>query len=289
MKIDASLTQPHGHDTDRYDAPSMFELAGELERRGYDGVLMPEAAHDPFVALAIAAAATSRVQIGTSIAVALARNPMTLAYVANDLQLLSRGRFVLGLGSQVQQHIERRFSEDWTKPVARMKEMIVSLRAIWASWNDGSRLNVRGEFWSHTLMSPFFSPGTNPYGPPPIHLAGVSERMTELAGQLCEGFCAHSFTSPEYLHTVTWPALRRGRATTSDELPDPEVTLPLLLVTGATDEEFRDTRGRPSRRRSASTRRPPPIAPCSPCTDGKRYTTRRAASYARGGGVSFPT
>ncbi len=150
--------------------------------------------------------------LGTGIAVAFARNPMTLAMVANDLQTLSKGRFMLGLGSQIKPHIEKRFSMPWSHPAPRMRELIMAIRAIWASWADGSRLAFRGEFYRHTLMTPMFDPGPNPYGNPRIFVAAVGERMTEVAGEVADGLLAHAFTTERYLREVTVPALERGLA-----------------------------------------------------------------------------
>ena len=140
--------------------------ARELEELGYDGVLTAETSHDPFLPLVVAAEHTERVELGTGIAVAFARNPMTLANIGHDLQTYSKGRFRLGLGSQIKPHIEKRFSMPWSHPAARMRELILAMRAIWARWNDGEKLDFRGEFYRHTLMTPFFNPGPNPYGDP---------------------------------------------------------------------------------------------------------------------------
>ncbi len=130
-------------------------------------------------------------ELGTGIAVAFARNPMNLAQIAWDLQAASGGRFILGLGSQIKPHITKRFSMPWSQPAARMREMILAIRAIWAAWNDGSKLDFQGDFYTHTLMTPFFDPGPNPHGDAKIFLAGVGERMTEVAGEVCDGFLCH--------------------------------------------------------------------------------------------------
>src|SRR5207253_1004803 len=153
--------------------------ARELEEIGYDGLLTAETAHDPFLPLVIAAQHTERIELGTGITVAFARTPMVLAYTANDLQEMSGGRFILGLGSQIKPHIEKRFSMPWSHPAARMREFVAALRAIWASWQDGETLDFQGEFYTHTLMTPFFSPSPHEWGPPPVYLAGVGKLMTE--------------------------------------------------------------------------------------------------------------
>jgi len=154
--------------------------AAEAERAGYAAIWTSEVRHDPFIAVALAAIATERVELGTSIAVAFARNPMTTAVQANDLQQLSQGRLLLGLGSQIRAHITRRFSMPWSHPAARMREYILALRAIWACWHDGAKLDFRGDFYSHTLMTPFFNPGPNPYGAPRV-LLGRTVRRTARA------------------------------------------------------------------------------------------------------------
>jgi probable F420-dependent oxidoreductase len=181
------------------------------EQAGYDGVIAPETQHDPFVALALAARATQRVTLTTGIAVAFARNPMTTAMAANDIQLISQGRLILGLGSQVKAHIERRFSMPWSQPAARMREYVEAVRAIWHAWHTGERLKFQGEFYTHTLMSPFFDPGPNPHGTPPIWIAAVGEGMAETAGRVADGVIGHGFTTRRYLTEVSLPAVRRGQ------------------------------------------------------------------------------
>jgi probable F420-dependent oxidoreductase len=216
-------------------------IAGEaarLEEADYDGVWTAETAHDPFLPLLMAAQATSRVELGTSIAVAFARSPMTMAVIANDLQAMSRGRLVLGLGSQIRAHIERRFSMPWSQPAARMREFVLAMRAIWSCWNDRSQLDFRGDFYTHTLMTPFFDPGPNPFGAPKVYLAGVGTRMTEVAGEVCDGFICHAFSTERYLREVTVPALEEARAKVGKTVADFEITGPGFVVTGTTDEEF---------------------------------------------------
>ena len=177
-------------------------------------------------------------ELGTGIAVAFARNPMTLAQVAWDLQAASEGRFILGLGSQIKPHITKRFSMPWSHPAARMREMILAIRAIWTAWNDGSKLDFQGDFYTHTLMTPFFDPGPNPHGNAKIFLAGVGELMTQVAGEVCDGFLCHGFTTERYLREVTLPALERGAAKAGRTLADIEISGPAFVVTGATEEEM---------------------------------------------------
>ena len=195
------------------------EAAAEAERDGYAGAWTSEITHDPFVALGLAAVATDTIELGTAIVVAFARNPMSLAMQANDVQLLSRGRLLLGLGSQIRPHITRRFSMPWSQPAMRMREFILALRAIWNCWNDGTKLEFRGEFYKHTLMTPFFNPGPNPHGAPRVLLAGVGEAMTAVAGE------------------VTMPALdRHGRLERLEVVGSP------FVVTGRTEEELEAAR-----------------------------------------------
>jgi probable F420-dependent oxidoreductase len=222
-------------------APSLSDIAvhaKELEDLGYDGLITAETGHDPFLPAAVAAEHTERIEIGTGIAVAFARSPMTLAYTANDLQLFSGGRFILGIGSQIKPHIEKRFSMPWSHPAARMREFILAMRAIWASWNEGATLDFRGDFYTHTLMTPFFSPGPNPHGAPKVHLAAVGELMTEVAGETADGIIIHGFTTERYVKEVTMPAVERGLAKAGRSRRDFEVSGPLFVVTGTTEDEL---------------------------------------------------
>ena len=208
-----------------------------LEERGYAGVWASEVAHDPFLLLHAAALATERVQVGTGIAVAFARSPMTLAQTAYDLQRYSRGRFVLGLGTQVRAHVERRFCMPWSAPAARMREYVGALRAIWTAWEEGTPLRFRGEHYQHTLMTPMFTPPRHEWGPPPVHLAAVGPLMTRLAGELCDGLLAHGFTTERYLRERTLPALHEGLAAAGRSRADVEVSLPGFVVSGRDDAE----------------------------------------------------
>jgi probable F420-dependent oxidoreductase len=221
-----------------FDPSGVIESARMAERVGYDGIWSAETNHDPFLPLMLAAEHTERIQLGTGIAVAFARNPMNLAMVANDLQIASRGRFMLGLGSQIKPHIEKRFSMPWSHPAPRMRELILAIRAIWASWEESSRLAFRGEFYRHTLMTPMFDPGPNPFGNPRVFLAAVGPRMTEVAGEVADGMLAHAFTTERYLREVTAPALERGLATRSRSCSDFEISYPGLVVTGEDDAGF---------------------------------------------------
>jgi len=212
--------------------------AREAEAAGYDGIWSAETSHDPFYPLLLAAEHTQHVELGTGIAVAFARNPMNLANLAYDLQAFSEGRFILGLGSQIKPHITKRFSMEWSHPAARMREMILAIRAIWDCWNNNTKLDFRGDFYTHTLMTPFFNPGPNAYGNAKIFLAGVGERMTEVAGETCDGFLCHGFTTERYLREVTIPALERGLDRAGRTLADIEISGPAFVVTGTTEEEM---------------------------------------------------
>jgi len=214
------------------------ELAAAQEAQGYDGLWTAETAHDPFFPLLLASQQTERVELGTGIAVAFARNPMNLAQIGWDLQAASQGRFILGLGSQIKPHITKRFSMPWSHPAARMREMILAIRAIWASWNDGTKLDFQGDFYTHTLMTPFFNPGPNPHGNAKIFLAGVGELMTEVAGEVCDGFLCHGFTTERYLREVTLPALARGAAKAGRQVSDIEISGPAFVVTGTNEQEM---------------------------------------------------
>ena len=193
---------------------------------------------------------------------AFARNPMLLAQTGWDLQAASGGRFILGLGSQIEPHITRRFSMPWSAPAARMREMIEAIRAIWASWQDGTKLDFRGDFYTHTLMTPFFSPGPNPHGTAKVFLAGVGERMTEVAGEVADGFLCHAFTTDRYLREVTLPGAGAGAKAAGRSLADIEVSGPGLRR----DRDHRGEDGRLGGRRPASrspsTARRRRTAPC---------------------------
>jgi probable F420-dependent oxidoreductase len=224
--------------------------AAEAEGAGLDGVWAAETVNDPFLSLALAAEHTERVSLGTAVAIAFARNPMSLAYTANQLQEYSGGRLILGLGSQVRAHIERRFSATWSHPAARMREFVLALRAIWASWNDGTRLDFHGEFYTHTLMTPLFAPKPNPFGPPRVFLAAVGPHMTEVAGEVADGVITHGMSSPRYLREVALPALERGLEKSGRTRADVEVTCPGFIAVVEDDERM--ARARASMRRQLS-------------------------------------
>jgi probable F420-dependent oxidoreductase len=188
--------------------------------------------------MAVAAEHTEHLELGTGIAVAFARNPMNLANVADDLHRFSGGRFILGLGSQIKPHITKRFSMEWSHPAARMRELVQAMHAIWDTWQDGTKLDFRGDFYTHTLMTPFFDPGPNPHGRPKVFLAAVGELMTEVVGEVCDGLLCHGFTTEAYLREVTLPALERGAAKAGRSLEDLEISGPAFVVTGTNEEEM---------------------------------------------------
>jgi len=211
--------------------------ARQAEALGADGVILTETKHDSFVALTLAAEATERVALFSAITVAFSRNPMTVAVAANDVQELSGGRLILGLGSQVQPHIEKRFSMPWSRPAARMREFVAAVKEIWGSFESGERPRFHGEFYTHTLMNPVFDPGPNPYGNPAVWLAAVGERMTEVTGEVADGLVAHPFTTRAYVEQVTLPALRRGAETAGR--PVPGIAFPVFVAVGRDEAEIR--------------------------------------------------
>jgi probable F420-dependent oxidoreductase len=228
VKLDARMTVPLA------DAGS---AARDYEAGGYAAVWVAETKNDPLLPLVAAAQQTSTIQVGTSVAVAFARSPMTVAVAANDLHQLSHGRLVLGLGTQVRAHIERRFSMPWSAPAARMREYITALHAIWDAWNNETRLDFQGRFYRHDLMTPFFQPEPNPYGSPRVMLAGVGPKLTEVAGSVADGFVCHAFTTARYLREVTLPLLTKARAEVGKDMAGFDVCGPSFVVTGSTDEE----------------------------------------------------
>jgi probable F420-dependent oxidoreductase len=237
MKVDTGLPM-------RPDIDAIATYAAAQEAAGFSGVWSSETSHEPFLALVAAAQASTTVELGTSIAVAFARNPMNLANIGWDLQAMSRGRFILGLGSQVKPHITKRFSMEWSSPAARMREMVLALHAIWDTWLTGAPLRFDGEFYTHTLMTPYFVPDADDiaeWGPPRIHLAGVGERMTAVAGEVADGFLCHGFSTERYVREVTIPALTKARAAAGKTMEGFEIHGPMFLVTGAGEEEI--TRG----------------------------------------------
>jgi probable F420-dependent oxidoreductase len=229
MHVDALLGRDFAHTASE---------ARELEAQGFGVAWCGETAHDAFVQLALAAGATERIRLGTGVAIAFARNPLSLATLGNDLQTVTRGRFRLGLGSQVRPHIERRYSMPWSHPAARMRETVLAIRHIWNAWEAGTPLHFEGEFFSHTLMTPVFDPGPNRFGNPEVFVAAVGMLMTRVAGEVGDGLLLHSFMTDRYLRSVTLPAYESGLALGGRARGDVSISYPAFVVTGRTDEEL---------------------------------------------------
>lgn len=216
-------------------------IAGQVAaagRIGFDGLWTTEMDHDPFLPLALAADRSPSLTLGTGVAVAFARNPMTVAVQALDLHTFTEGRFVLGLGSQIKAHVERRFDMPWSAPAARMREFVLALHAIWDAWQDGTRLDFKGDYYRHTLMTPMFSPPPSTFGAPPVMLAAVGPLMTQVAAEVADGIIVHGFTTERYLREVTLPAIEQGVASSGRERKAFSVVYPGLVATGSTEEEL---------------------------------------------------
>ena len=216
--------------------------AAEFEEIGLDAAWTFETAHDPFLPLALAAERTDHIELGTAIAVAFARAPMTCAVTAWDLQAMSGGRLILGLGTQIRPHITKRYSQPWSKPAERMKEFIQALHAIWDTFQTGEPMQFRGEFYTHTLMTPIFNPGPLDVDRPKVYVAGVGPRMVEVVGQVADGFFVHPFHSGEFMATETLPALAKGAESAGRTLDDVTVAAMNIVAMGRTDEEIADAR-----------------------------------------------
>jgi probable F420-dependent oxidoreductase len=229
MKVDAGLPM---------QLERVPEAARKLEALGYDGVHTAETNHDPFFPLLLAAEHTARLEIITSIAVALARSPMVLANIGHDLNAYSKGRLTIGLGSQIKPHITKRFSMPWGAPAAQMRELILAMRAIWANWYEKKPLQFVGKYYTHTLMTPAFTPENTEYGAPKVILAAVGPRMTEVAGEVADGMIIHPFSTLQFIKSVTLPAIERGLAKAGKTRKQFEITYSNFVVTGATEEEF---------------------------------------------------
>jgi probable F420-dependent oxidoreductase len=214
------------------------EAAADLEQQGYDGGWTAETSHDPFLPLLLAAEHTSRLELGTNIAVAFARNPMIVANVGWDLQAYSKGRFILGLGTQIQPHIEKRFSMPWSHPARRMREFVSALHAIWSAWKDGTQLRFEGDFYTHKIMTPMFTPEPHPYPAPKVFIAAVGEVMTEMCGEVADGHLGHPMVSKRYLDEVTMPALLTGIQRSGRDRDDFEVACEVMVATGENEAQL---------------------------------------------------
>jgi probable F420-dependent oxidoreductase len=238
MKLDASLGTEGNH------LRGARDTARAAEALGFSGLWTSETRHDGFLPLALVADATERIEFGTSIAVAFSRSPMEVAQTAWDLQDLSEGRFILGLGTQVRAHVVRRFSMPWGRPAARLREYIGALREIWESFQTGAPLNFEGEFYSHTLLTPFFDPGPIEYPDVPVYIAGVNTRLAALAGELCDGFHVHPFHSPEYVRRTVEPAIAGGAQSAGREPGEVELATSVFVVSGESGREIEEQRQR---------------------------------------------
>ncbi|HZW85132.1 MAG TPA: TIGR03617 family F420-dependent LLM class oxidoreductase [Nitrososphaerales archaeon] len=230
MKIDAEVG---------VESPAeVAELARKAEGFGFDCLWVNETRHDPFVLLALAAGATERIAIGSSIALAFTRSPTTTAYAAWDLQSLSGGRLMLGLGSQVKGHIERRFGMKWEPPVAKMRETIMALRAVWDSWQTGSRLEFHGRFYNLDLMTPFFSPGPIAHPEIPVLVAGVNVDMSRMAGRTADGLHVHPLHTVRYLREALEPAVKEGLTRAKKKREDFTVAASVFAAVGDDRKEI---------------------------------------------------
>jgi probable F420-dependent oxidoreductase len=236
VKLDAGLGTEGQH------LKGMDKTARAAEDLGFAGLWTSETKHDAFLPLAIAANASHQIELGTSVAIAFSRSPMEMAQTSWDLQDLSAGRFVLGLGTQVKAHITRRFSMPWDRPAARLREYILALRAIWESFQTEVPLQFEGEFYRHTLMTPFFNPGPIEHPEIPLYIAGVNTRLAELAGELCEGFHVHPFHSPEYVRRTVIPAIAEGARQANRDLDQVTLATSAFVITGENRESATEQR-----------------------------------------------
>ena len=229
MKLDIGLLT--------HDLKGIGEYARKAESLGFDCLWSSETQHDPFLPLAVAAANTAKIKLGTYIAVAFPRSPMITAYIAWDLQAASDGRFILGLGTQVKGHNERRFSVKWESPGPKLREIILALRAIWDCWQNKTKLDFHGQFYAFTLMNPLFQPDPIAHPRIPIFIAGVNPYMCRLVGKLCEGLHVHPFNSPKYLRDLALPALEEGLRKSGRTRSDVELFASAFAAVGDTEKE----------------------------------------------------
>jgi probable F420-dependent oxidoreductase len=222
--------------------PSPPEGATEAARHaaeiGYDGFFTAETQYDPFLPLALASQAAPELAMGTAITVAFPRSPMVMAMTAWDLARMSQGRFMLGLGTQIRPHIIRRFSTVWDRPGPRLREYILSLRAIWDTWQNATPLSFDGEYYQFSLMTPFFNPGPISHPEIPVYIAGVGPHLSRLAGELCQGFHVHPFHTVRYLDEVVLPGITTGAEASGRALEDVARATSVFVMTGSTDSEI---------------------------------------------------
>ena len=220
-----------------YDLQSVADFASHAEASGYDCLWTSETQHDPFLPLAVAAAATSKIKLGTSIAVAFPRSPMITAYTAWDLQKASAGRFILGLGSQVRAHNQRRFSVKFESPGPKLREVVLAVRAIWDCWQNGTPLRFEGQFYAFDLMTPFFNPGPIAHPKIPVFVAGVNRYVCRMAGEVCDGLHVHPFHTTKYLRDYVHPAVNEGLQASSRSRADFQYATSVFVITGDTEGE----------------------------------------------------
>lgn len=214
-------------------------IAQAAEALGFNTLWSTETIHDPFLPGPLVLEHTRRLEFGTAVAIAFARSPTTLAYTAWDLAQASHGRFILGLGTQVKAHIERRFGMPWPESVVgKLREQIAAVRAFWNTWQNNQPLNFRGEHYKLTLMSPFFNPGPIQYPDIPIYIAGVNTGLARLAGEVAQGFHAHPFHTPRYLRELILPAIQQGLAKASRARTDIKVSTSAFMITSPEEEGF---------------------------------------------------
>ena len=230
MKLDTMLSA-----RDLREVPKAAKAA---EDAGFDAIWSMEAGNDGFLPLALAAEHTRRIKMGPAVAIAFPRSPMAIAYTSYDLARLSEGRFVLGLGTQVKGHIERRYGMRWEPPVPKLREYLESLAAIFKCWNEGgSKLSYKGKYYNFSLMTPFFAPRPHKFRIP-VYIAGVNEHICRLAGELCDGLHAHPFNSPKYLREFVMPHLEEGFKKSGRSRKDFTVFTTAFVVVGSNDAEI---------------------------------------------------
>lgn len=234
MKLDVGMLT--------HDLKTIPDYARKVEALGFDCLWSSETQHDPFLPLAVAATVTDRIKLGTAIAVAFPRSPMITAHIAWDIQKASNGRLLLGLGSQVKGHNERRFSVKYESPGPKLREIVLALRAIWDCWQNGTKLNFKGQFYRFDLMTPFFNPGPIAHPQIPVYISGVNEYMCRVAGEVCDGLHVHPFNSPKYLRELVHPWVEDGMAKSGRRREDFTYTTSTFVVVGDTEEELAKNR-----------------------------------------------
>ena len=229
MKVDSHLTG---------DWQKIPDHIKQLESDGYDSAGTAEMNHDPFFPLLLAAEHSQNIRVHTGIAVAFARSPMVLANLGHDLNAYSKGRFTMGLGSQIRPHITKRFSMPWGAPAKQMRELVTAMRAIWANWYEGEPLRFEGEYYTHSLMTPAFTPENTEYGAPRVTLAAVGPLMTRIAGEVADGVIIHPFSNEKYIREVTLPAVEEGLKRSGRSRENFEIIYSPFIISGKDEETF---------------------------------------------------